>query len=283
MIDLPDTANSNTDTGSGTLLSDAAQKALGGTVPTRIDLVYSHAHFDHIGAATRFYDFSRKTYPRARIEVWGTEESRELIQRSTSGRAKKPSIIVHKYGRSLQVGDLVVRLTPVGGHTQQDLLVYIPPRRNEEGIVMLVDVVFPRWSPFVNLGLTQDVQRYVDAHERILELDFGTFVGGHVLLGGRKEVKDSLDFVKDLIEAARAGAESVTPARLEEAGIGRLADPSAVEFGNIWFGFISVFRRLEVETCATIMLEKWACRLGGLDIVIDGHCIIAIEFNLLES
>lgn len=283
MIDMPDSPNSNTATGSGTLLTDAAQKALNGTIPRRIDLVYTHAHFDHIGAATRFNAFVRETYPRARVQILGTEESRELINRSTSGRAVNPTIIVRKSGRTLRVGRLDIQLTPVGGHTQQDLLVYIPPLKNDEGIVVLVDVVFPRWSPFINLALTQDVQMYVDAHKRILQLDFGTYLGGHVLIGGRQEVEDSLEFVMDLIEAARIGTASVTPERLAEAGFGRLSDPSAVEFGNIWFGFVTVFRSLEVERCATIMLEKWACRLAGLDIIIDSHCVTAIEFNLLES
>lgn len=53
IVDFPDSAGSNPPNGTGTLLTTAIDEVLAGRTPARVDMVYSHEHFDHIGGATR--------------------------------------------------------------------------------------------------------------------------------------------------------------------------------------------------------------------------------------
>lgn len=178
LLDIPDSAASNKPDGSMTRLTDAAEQILNGTIPKRIDIVYSHAHFDHIGGSTRFYNYMRVKYPSALMFVWGTMEVRELIENSVSKRAIIPNEIVGKTGRTLSLGKgLDVKMMIVGGHTANDLVLYIPRYKKEAGIVFYVDVVFPGWSPPFNLGITIDVGQYVRAQKEVLKLEFDVFVG----------------------------------------------------------------------------------------------------------
>lgn len=43
---------------------------------------------------------------------------------------------------------------------------------------MLVDVVYPGYMPYKNLGIVEDLRGYIDVHRSVLGYDFDTFVGG---------------------------------------------------------------------------------------------------------
>lgn len=283
MLDIPDSAGSNKPDGSMTRLTDAAEQILNGTIPKRIDIVYSHAHFDHIGGTSRFYNYMKVKYPSALMFIWGTEESGELIEKSVSKRAVIPNVTVGKAGRTLSLGNgLNVKMMIVGGHTANDLVLYIPRYKKEAGVVLYVDVVFPGWSPPFFLAITSDVGQYIRAQKEVLKLDFDVFVGGHFLLGDRSDVMTNLEFTEDLIDAAKAAVEEVTPEILAAAGIGKFSDPNAREFGNVLFAFAAVTRQLQTDACYRILLERWGCRLAGLDISGPGHCFTAITYLLVE-
>ena len=70
--------------------------------------------------------------------------------------------------------------------------------------LMLVDVVFPGWVPYVYLAISSDVAGFIKSHDIILNnYDFDTFVGGHLTrLGTEDDVKTQQEFVNDLEKAA---------------------------------------------------------------------------------
>lgn len=70
MLDIPDADGSDKPDGSMTRLTDAAETILNGIIPQRIDIAYSHAHFDHIGASTRFHRYMQKKYSSVPIFIW---------------------------------------------------------------------------------------------------------------------------------------------------------------------------------------------------------------------
>ena len=284
LVDFPDSPGSNLPNASRTLLTTATEEVLAGRAPSRVDMIYSHSHFDHIGAATRFAAYARAAFPGAPLRIWGSRATRDAIARSTSGRAPLPTDILGGGGRTLAFGDdLAVDLRLLRAHTGSDLLVHIAPRGGLPGVAMFVDVVFPGWSPFSLFALTDDLRDYMEVHRELLKLDFDVFVGGHPKLGARRDVVRNLRFVTDVIEAAAQSTGGITPEALAEAGIGKQFDPSAAEFGNIWFGFLGVFRKLEIAGCYRRVLEKWGCRLAGLDFTLESHCFAAVEFNLLDA
>lgn len=284
VIDLPDSQGSNKSGGSGTRLTDAVEEILRKRQPRHIDVIYSHAHFDHIGGATRFVDYMKRKYPSSNLNIYGTQGTRDILARSPSGRAPPPTKLIYPRGRSVWVRKgLVIRMDVVGGHTADDVLIHIPSSRwGQPNIVHFVDVVFPGWAPFLNLALTKDFGSFIDVHHKILKYKFDIFSAGHLTrLGSRSDVKKSLRFSQDLLEAAKISVKSVTPSDVAAAGASKVSTPGAQEFGNIWYAFDISFK-LQIDTCYRIMLEKWGCDLAGLDVVLRSHCFTAIQYVIID-
>lgn len=263
-------------------LVTATREILNGTVPRRVDMVYSHAHFDHIGAAKRYYDFIRDEFPRTNVQVWGSDETRREIKLSRSMKAVIPNIIVSNRVRTLSVGpDLDVKLSAVGGHSEQDLLVYIPRQNGEASVVMMVDVIYPRWAPFRNLAATTNVREYIAVHKKILELDVDFFMGGHVHIGTEKDVRRNLRFTHDLLRIAGRALTKVRQTDFDDAELNRIGDRAAPEFGNIWWS-ADVVQDLQIDVCYREMLARWGCTLAGLDLMLRSHCYTAIGYNIVS-
>lgn len=283
VVDVPDTPASSKPDGSGTRVTDAVEQVLNGVIPTRIDLVYSHNHYDHIGGGARFYNYVSAKFSSATILIWGTEETRRATKVSTSKRALPPNVIVRKRGRTLSLGSgLEVRMQVLNGHTSGDLLLYIPRHKDQASIVMTVDIVFPGWSPFLNMAVTDDLGGYIESHREVLKLDFDIFIAGHFRIGVRNDVARNLRFTKDLVDAGATALRLVTQEELVAAGIGQFLDPSSRVFGNPWFAFIGVTRRLQVDACFRIMLKKWGCKIAGLDFTLRSHCFTSVQYNSFE-
>lgn len=282
MLDVVNTTFSFKPDGSRTRTTDAAELVLNGTIPTKIDIVYSHAHFDHVGGATRFFNYMKSKYPDVIIHIWGTEETRRLTSVSTTDLAPVPTVIVGRKGRTLYMSNtLKVSMNIVGGHTQEDLMLHIPPSVDGIGVIMFVDVVFPRWAPPFNFAITQDFRKYVDAHHAILEQNFGLYVGGHIRTGNRRDVEVSLLYANDVMQAARDALRSVTFSKLLQEGFGDSFNPDSPAFGNAWFGFVTG-RRVEVDACYRNLLRRWGCEIGGVDLMARGHCFTALMFLAVD-
>lgn len=148
---------------------------------------------------------------------------------------------------------------------------------------MIADIPLPGWSPFSSFTLTEDLRSFIEVHKELLKFDFDRFVGGHPMLGERRDVHRSLQFVREVIQGATDATAPLTPQQLGKAGIGKVADPNAVEYGNFWLVPLGVVRRLETEGCYRSVLEKWGYRLGGIDLTLQSHCFAAVLFNVLPA
>lgn len=149
-------------------------------------VIYSHEHTDHIGAAYLF--------PKNAVYV-AQKETAEILARRKDPRRPLPTLIFDTT-YTLTVGDQTLELDYKGvNHEAGNIFIYAPKQK----ALMLVDVVYPGWMAYKNLGIAEDVPGYIQAHYDALSYDFDTLVAGHVdRLGKRADVETSLEFVNDL-------------------------------------------------------------------------------------
>lgn len=294
VVDVPDSIGSSTagwvpahnaPVRTGTRLSAALEEVLDGARPFHVDIIYSHAHMDHIGGASALGAHLATAHSKATVDVYGSPRTAALVAASTTNRTLPVTHVVGPRGAKVDLGADgagTLKLLPVGGHTGDDLAILLPRRGSEPGILHHVDVVFPGWAPFRNLALARDLRDFIAVHHRLLDLDWDILAAGHLTrLGSRQDVINSLAFVKDLLKAAADGVAAVGPRQMAAAGLSRLTDPSADEYGNIWWGFLDVGRRLPTDRCVRTMLDRWGCRLAGVDVTIRENCFSAVTHEYL--
>lgn len=217
-------------------------------------VIYSHAHTDHIGAALLF--------PKGATYI-AQEETTAILRRMKDPRRPIPTVsFAEDY--TLKVGDQVLELHYAGvNHQAGNIFIYAPQQK----VLMLVDVVYPGWIPFKNLGIVEDVPGYLAAHDVALKYDFNVFIGGHVnRYGTRKDVEESREFALDLKNAAQRGLQTVN--------IGTIAQKTGVE--NVWL-FYNTYQDAVVNQCVQEMLPKWRDRLGGVEVYLADNCWVMQE------
>src|SRR5262249_8757115 len=161
-------------------------------------LVYSHEHTDHIGAAYLFPKTVKIVAQKGTAEI--------LAQRKDPHRPIPTVTFEDTY--DLTLGDQILALNYPGiNHERGNIFIYASKQKT----LMLVDVVYPGYMPYKNLGIAEDVQGYIEVHKKALAYDFSTFVGGHVTrLGNRSDVELSLEFVRDLRKTATEALNSLS-------------------------------------------------------------------------
>lgn len=282
LIDFPDSPFANPQNGSNILLAQAVEQVLEGTVPHRIDMIYSHAHFDHIGGARRFYNYAKQTFPNANFFIWGTQETKDLIFLSETKRAIQPNVIIENERELYLDKGLTIKMDIVGGHTSQDLHIFIPRHKTEPAIAMYVDTLVSGYVPPPRFGRTTDIGLYRRSQKEVLKLPFDFLVTGHGLLASRRDLQLNYKYTEDVIKAAQEAAKQSTPEKIRSVLGDKLSNPNAVEFGNVYFMFEEVAIGIPVEICYRILLEKWGCRLSGMDYVTRSHCDVALVFLSLD-
>jgi glyoxylase-like metal-dependent hydrolase (beta-lactamase superfamily II) len=102
----------------------------------------------------------------------------------------------------LEVDGRRVELIEVGpAHTKGDAIVHLPKER----VAFTGDILFVESHPIVWEG---PVQNWIDACDRLLELDVDVVVPGHGPLTNKDGVRRTKDYWQRLIEASRRGRES---------------------------------------------------------------------------
>lgn len=284
LIDAPDSRGGlNKPDGSQTRLTDIVNIVLNGTTLRLLDIVYSHAHFDHIGASLRVVQWARRLPVVPKIRVFGAPNIDKLITRSVTKRSVTTTHIIPNDGKTLYVRNgLRIELRYVGGHTDRDLAVYFPKKGKESSILMHVDVVFPGYAPFWALGISHDVRRFISVHTALLKYDFDYFVSGHLRLGNRTDIEENKKFAEDLFDAAMIAPSLVTQEQLNQVGISDVADPTQPEFNNVWFLALTAGRSLQARICSRIMVEKWGCKVGGISETIFSNCFVMLSYIGIE-
>jgi len=231
-------------------------------------VIYSHSHADHIGAAN--------IYPEDAQYITHSETAKQISEDRDRGETYSYGVfvggsLVPEATRvffdpiTLRVGEQTLELEYIGpNHDAGNIFIYTPRQR----VLMLVDVIFPGWSPFKDLAITENVPEFIKAHDQVLSYDFKTFIGGHLTrLGTRNDVIIQKEYVLDMQANAAEALQTVDFFEIaEETG-----------FENQWLLFDTYLNEVS-KVCAEKTLEKWRNRLGGADIFTESHC-----FKLAES
>ena len=265
-------------TGEGVIVVDAppsiGQKLLDGikevTNETITHVIYSHTHADHIAAASMFpsdviiiaheatlaqlklvnaNDPDRKPVP------WGTFVGGSPIPLPTQTFADE---------MTLTVGSQTLELSYKGpAHEPGNIYIYAP----EHKVLMFIDVIFPGWSPFLDLAIAEDATAFIRAHDQVLEFDFEVLVSGHIeRLGTRQDVEIQREYFQDI------QANSITALQ----SVDFMAVAEEIGFENIWLLFDTYLDRVTAK-CTELTEEKWKDKLGAADVFTESHCFKIIE------
>lgn len=227
-------------------------------------IVYSHEHLDHIGAASLF---------PSGVTIIAQNETAMLLASRKDPRRPLPTVAFQdRY--VLNVGDQTLVLEYKGpNHSPGNIFIYAPRQKT----LMLVDVVYPGYVPYPNLGVAADVPGYIQAHRDALSYDFDTFVGGHVdRLGSRADVELSLEFVNDLKRTSEEVlAQEPFPAYLARRG----------SVDSAWFAHDD-YETERVGRCYEVLAPKWQGRVRGVERSLRSHCrsmIVALAIQLPQT
>ena len=225
-------------------------------------VIYSHAHLDHIGAAGIF--------PKNATYIAHQDTSAELKRAMslTQNSSTIPPIPTISFPNNymLQIGNQTLNLDYYGdNHMSGNLFIYAPNQKT----LMLVDIVFPGWVPFVYLAIAEDVAGFIKAHDIALNnYDFDTLVGGHLTrLGTRDDVVTQQEFVSDLEKAAGKANNEVQFSDIAKQ-VGR--------FDNPWLLYSKYIDAVD-KNCVETMSSKWEGRLGGTQEFMSTHCFAMTE------
>ena len=212
-------------------------------------VIYSHTHIDHIGAASIFPDDA--------IIISHKDVALELEQRNDPNRPIPEVTFDDEY--LLEVGNQSLELKYDGSmHVPGNIFIYAPQQK----VLMVVDVIFPGWTPFKDLAMAQDVPAFLAAHDKILKYDFDTYVGGHLTrLGTTEDVKIQQEYFQDIEENAAIANQEVS---FMEIGL-------EVGFENPWLVF-QIYADTISQQCTDATVPDWIDRLGGVDLFTYDHC-----------
>ena len=212
-------------------------------------VIYSHTHKDHVGAMSMF--------PEDAVYIAHKEAADTLSKRNDPNRPLPTVTFEDEY--ILEVGNQKLELAYYGPmHEPGNIFIYAPNQK----VLMLVDVIFPGWTPFKDLAMAHDVSEFLAAHDQVLEYEFDTFVGGHLTrLGTNEDVQIQKEYLTD-IEAAAAKANQE---------ISFMAIGQEVGFDNLWLVF-QIYADSITQQCTDEVVPNWVDRLGGVDLYTYDHC-----------
>jgi len=216
--------------------------------------VYSHSHIDHVGGAAQFGDVIRIA----------SRETAEKLARYRDPNRPLATQILSQSSNTMTIDGTEFRFDEHGNqHEPGNLYIHLPEQR----VLMVVDLIFPGWVPFTNLGMAEDVQGFIEAHHTVLSYPFDVLVGGHLSRPGtRADVETQRSYTIDLIAAAKAGQQAVD--------FGAVA--GEIGYANRWL-LVKTYMDRVADHCASSMLERWRGRLGGAAVSTPGHCWVMQE------
>jgi glyoxylase-like metal-dependent hydrolase (beta-lactamase superfamily II) len=204
-------------------------------------LVYSHHHADHGGAAFLFSDVVRI----------GHEETRRLLIRDNDEARPLPEVT---FGDTytLEVGGERVDLAWHGSnHSPDNIYIHFPGHDT----LMLIDIVNAGWVPIYNVNLSEDVQGYMAAPDKVLSYQWSHFISGHLgRLATRDDVLVHQQYIADIEASAREALTSVNPV------------PYYMHYGeNAWAG-VKAHLDTVTERAAAPVIAKYTGVLAAADI-----------------
>ena len=212
-------------------------------------VIYSHTHIDHVGSISMFPDDA--------IYIAHQDAADTLAQRNDPNRPIPTVTFEEKY--TLEVGNQKLELDYHGPmHEPGNIFIYAPNQK----VLMAVDLIYPGWIPFKDLAMAHDVPAFLASHEKVLEYDFETYVGGHVnRLGTVEDVLIQQEYFEDIQNAATKANQDNS---YVEVGL-------EVGFENPWL-VVQIWADAITQQCTDEVVPKWIDRLGGADLFTYDHC-----------
>jgi glyoxylase-like metal-dependent hydrolase (beta-lactamase superfamily II) len=219
-------------------------------------LVYSHEHTDHIGAA---YLFPKN------VKIVAQKETAEILAQRKDPRRPLPTITFTDTYRLKLGGQTLLLEYPGINHERGNIFIYAPKQKT----LMLVDVVYPGYMAYKNLGIAEDIPAYMEIHKRALTYDFVTFVGGHVTRpGDRSDVQVSLEFTADLYKTAASALSSL--------GLADFAKTNGAKAKDKW-DLHNEYEKAIVDRCFNELLPRWQDRLADSPTYLRDNCWAMME------
>ncbi len=225
-------------------------------------VIYSHSHADHIGAAG--------LYPEDAVYIAQKETKTQLEEALDPGRsvpygafagggAVPLPTVTFEDDYALRVGSQLLELSYKGvNHEPGNIFIYAPAQKT----LMLVDIIFPGWTPYAELAVSENVIGYFQAHEQALTYDFDVFIGGHLnRTGTRADVETQRDYMQDIQSNVLAALQSVDYAAIAQE----------VGFEHPWEVF-RVYLDEVAQTCAEATIPDWIDTLGDVEVWTHSHC-----------
>jgi glyoxylase-like metal-dependent hydrolase (beta-lactamase superfamily II) len=211
-------------------------------------LVYSHAHYDHIGAA----------HLLGAAEIVAHRETAAILGRLADHRRPVPGTTFDD-ALTLDAGRHRIELRYHGpNHQDGNIFIHLPRQR----ILMLVDVIVPGWVPFHALGGATDVAGYLGAHDSALGYEFDTLVAGHLTRTGTpQDVRLQRQYLDEIRDSCTRARRSVDPGEI------------AADAGPDKWAFASAYFDRLAAAAAGELIPRWADRLGGAAAFTHSHCL----------
>ncbi|QYT06432.1 Lactamase_B domain-containing protein [Trichoderma simmonsii] len=234
--------------------------------------VYSHSHADHNGASFLYGNITRIGHRLTHEYLaLANDPYRPLPDKTFSDKM------------TLTVGNQTLHLENRGpNHSPDNSYIYAPAQK----VLVLIDIIFPKWSPYLFLGKTEDTPGYMLAHKYALEYDFEHLVAGHLTLSGtRQDVEDSYGYVSDLYKNCREayllgistanGTNNLTASALQAEALA--ANP------NNPYAALSIVMNAFSNYCNEVTNKKWAKKLAGTDMYGWSHAYTIIDALRIEQ
>ena len=231
--------------GTGPMLKKAMGEVT--TFPIKV-MIYSHPHLDHIGDASLFAED---------VKIIAHKETQRLLQRYKDPARPVPQIT---FGEKsvIELGGVRVELIyPGDGHSKGNIMIYLPQKK----ILMFVDVATPKSVPFKNFS-TVDIYGQVVGLKRALQLDFETYVAGHLYRPGKREEMEEV--LKYYLASKRANAEAMRRVKIGEVMQKSQSKDIERKMGEYY--------EAVAEECYRLVKPEWKPHLMGFEAFARGHC-----------
>jgi glyoxylase-like metal-dependent hydrolase (beta-lactamase superfamily II) len=222
--------------------------------------IYSHIHTDHIQDAYQF-DTGKTIFI-------GSRPTKDYLTARSKENLEHPNPIPNitfKDNYAFEVGRYKFELTAKGGraHVEGNTLIYLPNQK----VLIGIDLVFPRWSPFSRLGEMEDIDEYSNDLDELLSYDFDYYIGGHLgRLGDKADVEEAKQFFFSLLKIAEKTGE------LPADDYMKLMEKD----GNFWL-FLRTWYDDMACNCAKELIDRWGGILAAIDVYAESHCYLIQE------